>query len=582
MEFDALGPYSLVKDEQGMPVILGYGSWGPVHKAFNTDLRCYAALRIIAHGIFESDEARECFERELRLAAQVRHPSLAVVFPLKSAGERYLYATEYAAGETLLARVIRDGGLEVLTAVEIIAQIAGCLEVASSAGLQHRNITASNFMLGEEDQDIAVKLLDLALPGRAAQANADTFSSPEECSGCQIDVRSGVYSLAAILYFALVGPEKYHVFRAKSLANEQVPLDDANVPLSVASVLKRSVCYNREERIATFAEFREALDAILPAPKRLRAEVVAQSSPDDGGQTKDLLFFESSARSPARKMPASASLRSAAVSKSEGLTIPSKLLGLAQPGTTLTLSRNDQTSEQILICSRNRFRIGRSASAGSDLAIRFLPRNSENDARTRRLSRIHVTAKCDGHELLLFDGDGTVPSANGSTFAEQVLSTESPVALLKPGELRLAEVCSIKVELRTFEHRNAPLIANLGDWKGPAADTAARTAGAVVFVPSEPDNASTAVWLFSVAAFGASGSSPLAFSLPAGIREMGALHYYRGCFWIQPRSAHAISLEGLGLAPTEIAPLVAGQVLEISGAKYSIKIADVSDQPVRH
>ena len=178
-------------------------------------------------------------------------------------------------------------------------------------------------------------------------------------------------------------------------------------------------------------------------------------------------------------MPASASLRSAAVSKSEGLTIPSKLLGLAQPGTTLILSRNDQTSEQILICSRNRFRIGRSASAGSDLAIRFLPRNSENDAKTRRLSRIHVTAKCDGHELLLFDGDGAVPSANGSTFAGQVLSTESPVALLKSGELRLAEVCSIKVELRTFEHRNAPLIANLGDWKGPAADTAARPAGAV-------------------------------------------------------------------------------------------------------
>ena len=58
----------------------------------------------------------------------------------------------------------------VLTAVEIIAQIAGCLEVASSAGLLHRNITASNFMLGEEDQDIAVKLLDLALPGHAAQA----------------------------------------------------------------------------------------------------------------------------------------------------------------------------------------------------------------------------------------------------------------------------------------------------------------------------------------------------------------------------------------------------------------------------
>ena len=63
VEFDALGPYSFVKDEQGMPVILGQGSWGPVHKAFNIDLRCYAALRIIAHSAFENDEARECFVR---------------------------------------------------------------------------------------------------------------------------------------------------------------------------------------------------------------------------------------------------------------------------------------------------------------------------------------------------------------------------------------------------------------------------------------------------------------------------------------------------------------------------------------
>jgi serine/threonine protein kinase len=581
VEFDALGPYSLLKDGQGMPVILGHGSWGPVHKAFNTDLRCYAALRIIAHAAFENYEARECFVREARSAAQVRHPTLAVVFPLKSAEDRYLYATEYAAGETLSARIIRDGRLELLHAVKIIGQIAGCLEIVSSAGLLHRNVTPSNVMLGEEDQDSAVKLLDLALPGHAPQANADTFSSPEECRGRQIDIRSGVYSLGAILYFALVGAENYRVFRARSLANEQVPMDEANVPPSVASILKRSLCHHPEERMATFAELREALDAILPAPKRLGLEMAAQSPPPDyAAETKGLR--EASVRPTAKKISTSASLGSAAESKLEGLTIPSKLLGLAQPGTTLILSRGGQTSDQVVICSRNRFRIGRSSSAGSDLAVRFLPRNSANDAKTRRLSRIHVTAKYDGDELLLFDGDGAVPSANGSTFAGQVLSTESPVALLKSGELQLAEVCSIKVEVRTFEHGNEPLIANLGDWKGPAADAAARPAGAVVFVPTEPDNTITAVWLFSVAAFGASGSSPLAFALPTGTREIGALHYYRGCFWIQPRSAHAISLEGLGLAPTEIAPLVAGQVLEISGAKYSIKIDDVGDRPVRH
>jgi serine/threonine protein kinase len=565
-----------------MPVILGHGSWGPVHKAFNTDLRCYAALRMIAHGMFENDEARECFTSEARVAAHVRHRSLAVVFPLRTGGDQYLYATEYAEGETMLTRTMRDGRLELLPAVRTLEQIAGGLEVASSAGLLHRNIAPGNIMLGEEDQDISVKLLDLALPGHAPQANADTFSSPEERNGHRPDVRSGVYSLAASLYFALVGAEHYRIFRANSLANKQLALEEANLPASVASILKRSVCYNPEERMATFAELREALEAISVAPKRLRSAIVTQSPPlDHAGQTKDLLL-RASRSEPAKEMRASANLTSAAVGKPDGLTIPSKLLGHAHSGTRLIFSRSNPTSEQIVICSGNRFQIGRSSTAGSDLTIRFLPRDSVNDAKTRRLSRVHVTAKYDGDHLLLFDGDGASPSANGSIFAGKVLSSESPLALLNSGELQLAEVFSIKVELRTFEHRPPPLIANVCDWEGPPADGAPRPAGAVVFVPAAANNTIVGVWLFSVAVFGGSASLPLAFALPSGSPELGAVHYYRGCFWIESRSAQAISLDGLVLSPSEIAPLVAGQVVEISGAKYSVKIDDVSDPKVRH
>ncbi len=561
-----------------MPVVLGHGSWGPVHKAFNTDLRCYAAVRTIAHAAFETDEARERFVREASLAARVRHPGLAAVFPIESGADRFLYANEYVAGETLSQRLIRDGRLELVPALQIISQLASSLEMVSSVGLLHRNITASNVMLVEEDQDVAVKLLDFALPARPSQENGsllgekEKFSSPEECGDRQIDVRSEVYSLAAILYYALVGTEAYRVFRAKSSDKQQASFEDAHPVPAIALILKRSLCYDPEERIAGFAELRDAVDAILRLPKRTGSNVAAQPAPaDEAEEAKDFSLIDSSGRA-ATRMWTSASL-TGTDSKSEGLIIPSTLLGAAQPGATLILSRNDQTSEQIVICSRNRFRIGRSSSAGSDLTIRFLPRNSVNDAKTRRLSRIHVTAKCTGPELLLFDGDGANPSANGSTFAGQVLSTESPVAL-ESGELRLAEVYSIKVELRTFEHRHAPVIANVDDWKGPAPGAAPRLAGAVVFVPAELNSAIAAVWLFSVAAFGSSGTSPLEFALPTGSREIGALHYYRGCFWIEARSAHAISLEGLALAPAQIAPLIAAHVVQISGAKYSIKIDD--------
>ena len=77
MEFDAFGRYSVLKDETGAPAILGHGVWGTVHKAFNHDLRCYAALRIIARSAFQSDEVREQFIVEVRSAAHISHSSLA-------------------------------------------------------------------------------------------------------------------------------------------------------------------------------------------------------------------------------------------------------------------------------------------------------------------------------------------------------------------------------------------------------------------------------------------------------------------------------------------------------------------------
>ena len=566
-----------------MPVVLGEGRWGPVFKAFNTDLRCYAALRVIAPAAFANDEARESFVREARLAAHVRHASLAAVFPLEIFGDQYGYATEYVPGETLLTRLIRANRFELLPALRVIGQIAEGLEVASSAGLLHRGITPSNVMLAEEDQEIAAKLLDLALPDRAAQETADKFSSPEECEGREIDVPSGVYSLGAILCYALVGAEKYRAVRVKSLAGEQVVVAEADLPLSVASILERSFCYNPKDRIATFAKLREALDAVLPGPRRFRSEVVERSVPPEyAAQTRDLPLMESSPRAVTKKPSTSASLRSAAVTETRGLRIPSKLLGLVQPGTTLTLSRHEQEKNEIVICSRDRFRVGRSATAGADLVLRCLPRNSVNDAKTRRLSRIHVTAQCMEQQLFLSDGDGVTPSANGSTFAGQALSIETTVPLLESGELRLDEVYSIKVLRRTFETGSPLSIVNLADWRGPADQTASLLPGAVVFVPVELNHTSTAVWLFTVAAFGSTKTSPIDFAQSTESRETGALHYFRGCFWIESRSAHAILLEGVDLAPAEIAPLVAGHTLEITGARYSLKIDALRDPIVRH
>jgi serine/threonine protein kinase len=590
VEFDSFGHYSVLKDEAGAPAILGRDSaWGVVHKAFNNDLSCYAALRTISRDAFETEELRVQFVSEVQMAAHIRHPSLVSVFPLEMIGDSYLYATEFCDGETLYERLTREGCLEMSPALSVISPIAAALDEAFSAHLLHRNISAQNVMLLQEDEEISVKVLDLGLPSRRSAAKSSIpphsceFSSPEEGAGKEIDVRSGVYSLGALLYYLRAGAGKYALFRAKSLANEEVSFDEASDFSSrVAAIFKKALCHDPGGRIATFAELRDAIHEALSEPKRLRPEVttapVRVEPVDSAAVTQALPSAESLREAEIKeKRPPIVRVELAATRKSQGLMIPPKLLGSAQPGAILSLRREGETGEQLVAVVRDRFRIGRSAAAGADLPIRFLPRDRVNDVKTKRLSRIHVTAKCERGQIFLFDGDSITPSANGSTFEGQALSTERPLALLKTGDLRLAEGYSIKVIPRVLEQGAAPAIANLDQWTGSTRESNPPVAGAVLFVPSELSEIRAAIWLFSVTPFGTSAASPIDFALPAGNREIGVLRHYRGCFWLEQRTADAVSVDGVDLAPAEIAPLATGQALEIGDSKYSVRIDDASD-----
>jgi serine/threonine protein kinase len=582
VELDTLGFYSLLKDETGAPALLGHGAWGAVYKAFDNDLNCYVALRIIGKNSFPDDTVREQFVNQVRLASHIHHPNLASIFPLNVIDDKYLYAAEFCDGETLTARVGRDGYLEAVPALSVISQIAAGLEVAQSAGLLHRNINAENVLLTQEEDEISVKVLDVALPaGPRLEGNSlshRNFLSPEEIAGERINERSSIYSLGALLYYIRGGPEKYASFRAKSLANEEVAFDDASdISPQVAKILTRALDRNPEKRFVTLAELRTAIDEALHAPKYHRAGDVAPSrqaeSGDNFAATQELSPVEAPRPGSGEARPPIGSVAGPA-SRAQGLTIPAKLLSSAQPGTLLRLRRHGEASEELIACVRNRFRIGRSAGTGADLTTRFLPRNKANDAKTKRLSRIHVTAQCENGKIHLFDGDSRTPSANGSSFDAQVLSTDTPVTLLKPGELRLADAYSIRVFPSILKTNEPPRILNIAHWKGPVRASNPLLAGAVVFAPKEPNQIRVAIWLFSVAPFRSSETSPLDFGLPAQEEEIGALHYHRDCFWLEQKSADAVSINGLALAPAEIAPLVSGQVLEVRGEKYSVEIED--------
>ncbi len=114
--------YALVRGEDGKPVELGRGAMGVTNKAFDVDLRCPVALKVINDKYLADEFARPRFLREARAAASVRHPNVASVFHLGRSAEGYFYAMEFVEGENLEKLIKRSGRLAAKLALEIAAK----------------------------------------------------------------------------------------------------------------------------------------------------------------------------------------------------------------------------------------------------------------------------------------------------------------------------------------------------------------------------------------------------------------------------------------------------------------------------
>ena len=137
---------------------------GITYKAFDVDLRRFAALKVISPRYLADESARARFLREARAAGSVRHPNVAAVFQLGTSQENYFYAMEFVEGETLASLIKRSTCLDAKLALEIVAQVAAGLDAIHKQNLVHRDIKPSNIMVSSAtDGAMSVKIIDLGL-----------------------------------------------------------------------------------------------------------------------------------------------------------------------------------------------------------------------------------------------------------------------------------------------------------------------------------------------------------------------------------------------------------------------------------
>ncbi len=232
---ERLENYELVKREDGSLVELGRGAMGVTYKAFDVDLRCPVALKVINERYLADESVRLRFVREARAAASLRHPNVASVFHLGKSLGNYFYAMEYVEGETLEHLIKRSGRLDVHLALEIAAQIASGLAAVHKQNLVHRDIKPTNIMVhSEEGIGVTAKIIDLGLAKAINESRSEVpittsgvfagtpeFASPEQFAGIGLDIRSDLYSLGVTLWEMLAGQTPFKGLPAEIMYQHQ-------------------------------------------------------------------------------------------------------------------------------------------------------------------------------------------------------------------------------------------------------------------------------------------------------------------------------------------------------------------------
>ncbi|HUP00568.1 MAG TPA: protein kinase [Gemmatimonadota bacterium] len=200
---------------------LGGGGMGVVYKAEDLRLGRAVAVKFLPDRLAADQGSVERFQREARAASALNHPNICTIYDIGSHEGLPFLVMELLEGETLKRRTTRVVGLEAL--LELSIQIADGLAVAHEAGIVHRDLKPANLFVTNRGH---AKILDFGLakllPGHreehppadegptatfqepltasGAAVGTVAYMSPEQARGEELDQRTDIFSLGAVLY----------------------------------------------------------------------------------------------------------------------------------------------------------------------------------------------------------------------------------------------------------------------------------------------------------------------------------------------------------------------------------------------
>jgi serine/threonine-protein kinase len=269
-----LGPYEIVEP-------LGAGGMGEVYRARDSRLGREVAVKVIPTHLANAADALVRFEREARAVAALSHPNILAIHDYGREGNVSYAVMELLQGETLRDR-LADSALPARKAVEYAQQIARGLAAAHERGIVHRDLKPENVFL---TRDGLVKILDFGLAS-PTPASTDAviskgvatatgtvvgtpgYMSPEQIRGKEVDARSDLFALGAILFEMLTGRRAFWkdspVETMMAVLQDEAGMGGSGraVPQALAPVLAHCLEKNPEDRFQSARDLIFALQVV--------------------------------------------------------------------------------------------------------------------------------------------------------------------------------------------------------------------------------------------------------------------------------------------------------------------------------
>jgi len=277
---------------------LGEGGMARVYKAYHARLRRDVAIKVILPQVADQAGFKARYEREAQLAASLEYRNIVAVYDFGEIGNLTYLVMQYVGGGTLRDRLGNQRPLEPRRAALYALQMARALHHAHLRGIVHRDVKPQNMLVSAGDpnelllSDFGIaKIFDSRYDSHpdvtyatATPASVESqpgltnvgqmvgtaeYMAPEQINMKQVDARTDVYALGAVLFQMLTGQVPFQSTTVLGLLYQHVntpprPVRELNpnVPDLLAQVTAKALAKAPEQRFQTAEEMAQALEMV--------------------------------------------------------------------------------------------------------------------------------------------------------------------------------------------------------------------------------------------------------------------------------------------------------------------------------